>query len=154
MNKRKRVAAHKHRAHMKKVKDKRKLALGVGSPSIEVAKRRPVSPVKKEAEVVSAETKKKVAAAPAAVQPEVQVPEEKAVHAKGPKAPREHRAPKKTAEALDVKSAPVAETTAEAPKKARPSKAKAKPGKSGEADKTPAAAEARKSRKPKAEPAA
>src|SRR4030067_1114560 len=151
MNKRKRVAAHKHRAHMKKVKDKRKLALGVGSPSIEAAKRRPA---KKEPEAAPAETKKKVVAAPAAVQPEVQVPAEKAVHAKGPKAPREHRAPKKTAEALDVKSAPVAETTAKAPKKARPSKAKAKPGKSGETAETPVVAEARKSRKPKAEPAA
>ena len=151
MNKRKRVAAHKHRAHMKKVKDKRKLALGVGSPSIEAAKRRPV---KKEPAIAPAETKKKVAAAPAAVQPEVQVPVEKAVHAKVPKAPREHRAPKKTAEALDVKSAPVAETTAEAPKKVRPSKAKARPGKSGETDKTKAAAETRKPGKPKAEPAA
>ena len=151
MNKRKRVAAHKHRAHMKKVKDKRKLTPGVGSPSIEAAKRRPV---KKEAEVAPAETKKKVAATPAAVQPEVQVPAEKAVHAKGPKAQREHRAPKKTAEALDVKSAPLAETTAEAPKKTRPSKAQAKPGKPGEAAETPVAAKARKSRKPKTEPAA
>ena len=154
MNKRKRVAAHKHRAHMKKVKEKRKLALGVPRPSIEAAKRRPARPVKKEPQVAPAETKKKVAEAPAAVQPEVQVPVEKAVHAKVPKAPREHRAPKKTAEALDVKSAPVAETTAEAPKKVRPSKAKARPGKSGETDKTKAAAETRKPGKPKAEPAA
>ncbi len=140
MNKRKKVAAHKHRAHIKKMKEKRRLSPGA-TQAAEAKRRQP----RKETEAASTEIRRR----PVPVVGEAT--SEKAAPTKDAKPTREPKAPKKTVVAPEPASAAEASAEAAPARKPRATKPHSKAEKSEKPAETEVTEHPR-ARKPKIEP--
>lgn len=137
MNKTKRVAAHKHRAHIRKTKEKRRLAMGPAGMAAEAAKRR--TP-KKETEAGVPETRRKPVALTEASHADKSAAAKEKPH-------KEHKPTKKPSESADVKTAP--ESLEAQSRKTKPAKATVKADKPEAAVEKPSSGENHKAKKPK-----